>query len=143
MGGFLSYLTVVLLTCWSVISGLCWCNICMYGVSQQFISLFNVEFLCPEFLYRYVLRPSVMMEIYRRKDSSRLPQQCLYIVKFYCNMFRLTYKEPSSGSQSSKENVSREVLFNILPYPSIQTIYQYFCHVSFLSCVHFVNISDV
>jgi hypothetical protein len=44
----------------------------------------------------------IILEISRCKDSSR-QSQLLYVVRFYCNMFRLIYKEPSSGRQGTKE----------------------------------------
>jgi len=44
-----------------------------------------------------VENPVAIKKTYRRKDSIRQSQQFLNIMKFYCNMFRLTYKEPSSG----------------------------------------------
>jgi len=39
----------------------------------------------------------VTIKTYKCEDSIRQSQQFVNIVKFYCNMFRLMYKEPSSG----------------------------------------------
>ena len=52
----------------------------------------------------------------RNKGSSRQPQPFLDLVKFSFNMFRLKYKQPSSGCKVPKRSDVRYCILSIYMY---------------------------
>ena len=59
------------------------------------------------------------------ESSQQLQLHFFHVVKFYCNMFQLMYRQPSLDWQSTKEKLSRRTLYIILHSVCLQPISQF------------------